>query len=219
MARRGPYEKGQAKRKEILLAALEVFAAEGYRGTSLRKVADRCGLSLPGLMHYFESKEDLLAQVLRMRDETARLRHPDHTPETYRRIVREGTSTPGLVELFVSMAAAAGDPRHPAHGHFAERYPLIRGQVAAFLRARMDEGRMRSDVPPDRLAALFVAVADGVQMQWLVDRSMDMEQPIADVMRLLAPPVAVAVPAADAAGAAHAGDGAEDGDGEGGGRC
>ncbi|KAB2374167.1 TetR/AcrR family transcriptional regulator [Actinomadura montaniterrae] len=212
MARRGPYEKGQAKRKEILLAALEVFAAEGYRGTSLRKVADRCGLSLPGLMHYFESKEDLLTQVVRMRDETARLRHPDHTPETYRRIVREGTSTPGLVELFVSMAAAAGDPRHPAHGHFAERYPQIRGQVAAFLRGCMDEGWMRADVPADRLAALFVAVADGIQMQWLVDRSMDMEQPIADVMRLLTSPDARAATDARAAGTRGTGE-------EGGGRC
>lgn len=188
MAKRGPYEKGQAKRQEILLAALEVFAAEGYRGTSLRKVAHRCGLSLPGLMHYFDSKEDLLTQVLRMRDETARLRHPDGAhPETYRRIVREGAATPGLVELFVSMAAASGDPRHPAHAHFGGRYPAIRDQVAAFLRGRMDAGGMRCDVPPERLAALFVAIADGIQMQWLVDRSVDMEQPIHDVMALLAP--------------------------------
>ena len=193
MAKRGPYEKGEAKRSEILHAALEIFAAEGYRGTSLRKVAARCNLSLPGLMHYFDSKEDLLTQVLRMRDETARMRQDERTsPESYREIIREGARTPGLVELFVSMAAAAGDPRHPAHGHFAERYPLIRGQVAAFLRGCMDEGWMRSDVPPDRLAALFVAVADGIQMQWLVDRSMDMEQPIGDVMRLLTSPDALA---------------------------
>jgi hypothetical protein len=30
-------------------------------------------------------------------------------------------------------------------------------------------------------------VADGIQLQWLIDRSTDMEQPIDDVMRLLAP--------------------------------
>ncbi|MCG8968697.1 TetR/AcrR family transcriptional regulator [Streptomyces sp. NPDC003470] len=188
MAKRGPYEKGEAKRSEILHAALEIFAAEGYRGTSLRKVAARCNLSLPGLMHYFDSKEDLLTQVLRMRDETARMRQDERTsPESYREIIREGARTPGLVELFVSMAAAASDTAHPAHAHFAERYPVLRERVAAYVRKAMDEGRMTTVVPPERLAVLLLAVADGIQLQWLIDRSTDMEQPIDDVMRLLAP--------------------------------
>ncbi|MGW0606896.1 TetR/AcrR family transcriptional regulator [Streptomyces sp. NPDC002644] len=188
MAKRGPYEKGEAKRAEILRAALEIFAAEGYRGTSLRKVAARCNLSLPGLMHYFDSKEDLLTQVLRMRDETARIRQGERTdPERYREIIREGAKTPGLVELFVSMAAAAGDPGHPAHQHFAERYPALRERVAAYVQERMDEGRMTTVIPAERLAVLLLAVADGIQLQWLIDRSVDMEQPIEDVMRLLEP--------------------------------
>ncbi|MFC9529783.1 TetR/AcrR family transcriptional regulator [Streptomyces sp. NPDC056910] len=187
MAKRGPYEKGEAKRAEILHAALEIFASEGYRGTSLRKVAAKCNLSLPGLMHYFDSKEDLLTQVLRMRDETARIRHAERTdPEAYRELIREATSTPGLVELFVSMAAAASDPSHPAHAHFAERYPTVRERTADYLRRRMDEGTLRSDIPPERLAVLFIALADGIQLQWLIDRSTDMEQPIEDVMSLLA---------------------------------
>jgi AcrR family transcriptional regulator len=186
MAKRGPYEKGEAKRTEILHAALEIFAAEGYRGTSLRKVAARCNLSLPGLMHYFDSKEDLLTQVLRMRDETARVRQDERTdPESYREIIRESAQTPGLVELFVSMAAAASDPGHPAHDHFAQRYPALRDRVAAFVQQRMDEGRMTTVVPAERLAVLLLAVADGIQLQWLIDRSVDMEQPIDDIMRLL----------------------------------
>jgi AcrR family transcriptional regulator len=187
MAKRGPYEKGEAKRREILEVALEIFAEEGYRGTSLRKVAAQCNLSLPGLMHYFDSKEDLLTQVLRVRDETARTRHSGLTGlDTYRAVAKEGASTPGLVELFVSMSAAASDPEHPAHAHFAERYPDIRAGIVAYLRKRMDEGAIRTDIPAERLAVLLVAVADGVQLQWLSDRSLDMGQPMEDVMKLLA---------------------------------
>ncbi|MCT6779677.1 TetR/AcrR family transcriptional regulator [Streptomyces sp. CS7] len=187
MAKRGPYEKGEAKRTEILHAALEIFAAEGYRGTSLRKVAAKCSLSLPGLMHYFSSKEDLLTQVLRMRDETARARQNERAdPESYREIIREGARTPGLVELFVSMAAAAGDPEHPAHAHFAERYPVLRERVAGYVQQRMDDGRITTLIPAERLAVLLLAVADGIQLQWLIDRSTNMEQPIDDIMRLLA---------------------------------
>lgn len=188
MAKRGPYEKGEAKRKEILAAALEIFAAEGYRGTSLRKVAARCNISLPGLMHYFDSKEDLLTQVLRMRDETARVRQEQRTgPDVYREIIREGSATPGLVELFVSMSAAASDTGHPAHAYFADRYPRLREQLAGWLSGRMDAGHLRADIPPERLAALLIALADGIQLQWLIDRSVNMEQPIDDVMSLLRP--------------------------------
>ncbi|SEC07188.1 transcriptional regulator, TetR family [Streptomyces sp. 2131.1] len=188
MAKRGPYEKGEAKRSEILHAALEIFAAEGYRGTSLRKVAAKCSLSLPGLMHYFDSKEDLLTQVLRMRDETARARQAERAdPNAYREIIREGAKTPGLVELFVSMAAAASDPGHPAHAHFAERYPVLRERVANFVRDGIAEGRISTTVPPERLAVLLIAVADGIQLQWLIDRSTDMEQPIEDLLSILDP--------------------------------
>ncbi|WP_327668030.1 MULTISPECIES: helix-turn-helix domain-containing protein [unclassified Streptomyces] len=188
MAKRGPYEKGEAKRKEILQAALEIFAAEGYRGTSLRKVAAKCSLSLPGLMHYFESKEDLLTQVLRMRDESARMRHEYRPqPERYQAVIQEAADTPGLVELFVSMAAAGSDPKHPAHTYFADRYPSMREQLAEHLRKRMDEGALRSSVPPDRLAALAIAAIDGIQLQWLTDHSVDMQQPIDDLVSLLTP--------------------------------
>ena len=64
MAARSSYPKGVRKREEILDVALEVFADEGYRGTSLRTVASRCALTVAGVMHYFESREDLLTQIL-----------------------------------------------------------------------------------------------------------------------------------------------------------
>lgn len=186
MAKRGPYRKGEEKRAEILAAALDIFATEGYRGTSLRKVAARCELSLPGLMHYFDSKEDLLVQVLRARDEAERARHQDVIDAAEAlSIVRQNLDTRGLVELFVSMAASAGDEEHPAHPYFAARYAALRPAVAAWLEGAAADGRVRTDVPPERLAVLLLAAADGVQMQWLADRSVDMEQAVADLLQLL----------------------------------
>ncbi|GAA1088083.1 TetR/AcrR family transcriptional regulator [Nocardiopsis composta] len=187
MAKRGPYEKGEAKRAEILRVALEVFAAEGYRGTSLRKVASACELSLPGLMHYFGSKEELLTQVLRARDEEARGRIGDGGLTDHLQVIRDSAETPGLVELFVSMAASAGDPRHPASALFSERYEEYRASLAERLSRAMDEGALTRDVPPDRLAVMLIALVDGIQMQWLNDRAVDMERPVTDLLALLAP--------------------------------
>ncbi|MGW1995811.1 TetR/AcrR family transcriptional regulator [Embleya sp. NPDC001921] len=188
MAKRGPYEKGEAKRREILRVALEVFAEEGYRGTSLRKVAARCNLSLPGLMHYFASKEDLLTQVLRARDEENRRLWEDYEgPDPHLEMVRAGARAAGLIELYVSMAAAGSDPEHPAHAFFAERYPRSRESVLAAMRRRIQDGSIDSAIPPERLAVLLIAVADGIQLQWLNDRSIDMEQAVKDILTLLEP--------------------------------
>ncbi|MEU8135587.1 TetR/AcrR family transcriptional regulator [Streptodolium elevatio] len=186
MAKRGPYEKGEAKRREILQVALEIFAAEGYRGTSLRKVAASCNLSLPGLMHYFASKEDLLVQVLRARDEGGRERwEAAEGVERHLERIREGARTPGLVELFVSMSAAGSDPEHPAHAFFAERYPQLRARIAEMVEESVAGGRMKASLPADRLATMLLAVVDGIQLQWLNDRSVDMEQPLKDALSLL----------------------------------
>src|SRR4249920_1985097 len=65
---RGPYAKTAARRQDILDTALEVFAQQGFRGGSLREIADRVGLSQAGVLHHFDSKEALLAAVLEQRD-------------------------------------------------------------------------------------------------------------------------------------------------------
>ncbi len=48
----------------ILKAALEVFSAYGYRGTTVDQIADKAGLSKPNLLYYFKRKEDIYVAVL-----------------------------------------------------------------------------------------------------------------------------------------------------------
>lgn len=57
-------EDAPVRRQEILAAALELLAEEGYAGASLRKLAARLGIAQPSLYHYFATKEDLVEQVL-----------------------------------------------------------------------------------------------------------------------------------------------------------
>ena len=48
----------------ILTAALEVFSAHGYRGSTVDQIAARCGLSKPNLLYYFRRKEDIYVALL-----------------------------------------------------------------------------------------------------------------------------------------------------------
>jgi TetR/AcrR family transcriptional regulator len=48
----------------ILDAALDVFSAYGYRGTTVDQIAQKCGMSKPNLLYYFRRKEDIYTAVL-----------------------------------------------------------------------------------------------------------------------------------------------------------
>jgi AcrR family transcriptional regulator len=50
--------------EQILLAALQCFMEKGYHGTTIRSVASRAGVSVPGLYHHYASKSMLLERVI-----------------------------------------------------------------------------------------------------------------------------------------------------------
>ncbi|MFC7375082.1 TetR/AcrR family transcriptional regulator [Brachybacterium sp. GCM10030267] len=50
--------------EEVLDGAAEMFAEHGYHASSLRDIASHVGLSHPGMLHHFGSKEALLNAVL-----------------------------------------------------------------------------------------------------------------------------------------------------------
>jgi AcrR family transcriptional regulator len=175
---RGSYSKGRAKRAEILREAVQVFAESGFRGGSLKDIADRVGLSQAGLLHHFSSKEQLLAEVISERDaeDTARLWGSDETPPTgwlvlerMAELVRHNTTVPGLVQLFATLSGEAVAHDHPAHAHFVDRYRRVREQFTdALTRARAD-GVLAADIDPATEAYALVALMDGLQVQWLLE--------------------------------------------------
>lgn len=173
------YAKGIAKREEILARALEVFAEKGYRKASLREIADSVGLSQAGLLHHFSSKEELFAEVLRKRDEVDSAGGHFDTDwsdalDGLVGIVRHNAEVPGLVQLYATISAEAADPDHPGHDYFVSRYRQIVGGLEQYLRAEQEAGRVRADADPRTLARLAVAVADGMQVQWMLDPTADM---------------------------------------------
>ncbi|PJJ71322.1 AcrR family transcriptional regulator [Diaminobutyricimonas aerilata] len=175
---RGSYPKGQARRRQILDAALVVFARSGYHAGSLREIAKRVDLTPAGLMHHFASKEELFTEVLRERDE--RVREAAGEPvagelvEQARRVVAHNQATRGLTSLYTVVVAEATDAEHPAHDHFARVYAERATSTEAEIRGAQAAGEIRADLDPAATARLIAAVMDGLQQQWLLDESVDM---------------------------------------------
>ncbi len=174
---RGPYAKSRATKQRILDAALAVFAESGFRAGSLREIADRVGLSDAGLLHHYPNKVALLEATLRHRDDIAlRDFHVDQSDpravaQSFIDVTERNMHQPGVVELYCTLSAEATTPDHPAHGYFVERYTWVRGIITGAFVALADAGHLRDGVDPASASIQLVSLMDGLQVQWLLDRS------------------------------------------------
>lgn len=55
----GGYARGEEAKTRIIEAALEIFGANGFEGTSTRAIASAADVKLPALQYYFGGKEGL----------------------------------------------------------------------------------------------------------------------------------------------------------------
>lgn len=62
----GVREKQKEKRREdILIAALDLFIRKGYSATKISDIAERVGMSVGLMFHYFKSKEKLYEELIK----------------------------------------------------------------------------------------------------------------------------------------------------------
>jgi AcrR family transcriptional regulator len=121
--------EGTAVRDRVLEAAVDLFAEQGYDGTSVAQVIARAGVAKGGFYHHFASKEqllyevygDLIAEQLRRMD--AILGRGEPAAATLRALI---------VDLVESTAASA----RPALVFWRERNRLGDERTAEYRRAR-----------------------------------------------------------------------------------
>lgn len=59
-------EQKEQRRQEILYAALDLFVKRGYAATKIADIAKAASMSVGLLFHYFESKEKLYEELVKM---------------------------------------------------------------------------------------------------------------------------------------------------------
>lgn len=187
--RRGPYAKSAERRRSIVDAAFEVFAARGYRGGSLQDVADRVGMSQTSLLHYFPTKRDLLVAVLNRRDVMADTGPLEDETRDFPTILvdqaRFNEGVPGLIELYTVLCGESVTEHYPARDYFTGRFARLRDEYSEELRLLADMGRLREGVNIERAAASIVALWDGIQIQWQLEPSVDMAACLRDYLELI----------------------------------
>lgn len=197
IGRAGSYSKGIARRREILDRAIEVFRDRGADGTSLRRIAQAIGVSHGALLHYFSSREELLVAVYEhaehRRDlDRAEIGLPDPAHEIAVEVMANAAlanlEVPGLVQLYSTLVATSLESeKGPAKQFFTARFERVRENLAQRLREDQAAGRVRTDMDPEQTAALIVAASDGLQIQWLLEPSIQLQETLKLFSVLLAP--------------------------------
>ncbi|RSN67350.1 MULTISPECIES: TetR/AcrR family transcriptional regulator [Actinomadura] len=180
----------RSRREEIVAAALGMFAARGYRGTSLDAIAAEVGLTRQGVLHYFPSKKRLLVEILRRREELNR-EHllAEHAgadwPGQMAEVVAHDHAHPGLARVYSVLMAESVTDGHPAQEYFRDHYATVRERMVRSFTERWGE-RLPSGLTPRAAATALLALLDGMQQQWLLDRGQD-DHPeiIEDVLTVL----------------------------------
>jgi AcrR family transcriptional regulator len=169
---RGQYAKSAQRRRQILAAALEVFACAGYNNGSLRAVAQRCGVPETTVLHHFPSKKVLLEVLLDEQEQSAQEvaePHDDLFGALDAVLATGDDASLRFAELMLRLSVEATDPEHPAHEHLVRRNRRLQAALTDGFEDIRQSGRLRAGVHPSTAAALVLAAWGGLQNQHLLD--------------------------------------------------
>jgi AcrR family transcriptional regulator len=180
-----PYEtllaKGEDRRQRILSVAEKLLARNGWRNTSLAQIAREVGVTPAGLLHHFESKEQLLNAVLDARDlddDTHADRSGDLAQEI-KRVAERFVRAPELVGTFTVLLVENIQPDAPLHDRLLKRQQAARDIVTDIITRGQLSGRYRSDFDAATKAVEILAFINGMETSWLLDPSL----PLTDVFK------------------------------------
>lgn len=177
MARMTQEQRKQATRLKLLTSASRVFAEKGYSGASIEQISDAAGLSRGAFYAHFEDKNELFLAVLD--DMVGQIQQfaadigPHAGPESLLRAmtgVNVGHSRvdPAWFQLYSEFRSHA--LRDPAtRARLAKHYRRLRGVIAKVIEAQFDALGIEPPMSAADLAALVLAIDEGLAIQRGVD--------------------------------------------------
>ena len=155
------------RRQHILSIAMAIIDDKGHQGLTMRGLARDCGMSAPGLMHYFPDMATLVVAVVDYREQRdAELFEVTGPGPGVTRAILDGVisnimARPKAAELFAIVEAQSIDPRHPGHAYFKARADRIVEEFLPIVAFEYDDA--------EELLRRLICIADGLQLNWLRD--------------------------------------------------
>jgi len=163
------------RKEQIVDAAVELFGRHGFRGTSVAAVAQAVGVTDAGVLYHFHTKDDLLIAVV----ERLTQGHWDEMDVGLSLGGLHAIRTLGLwgawmeqrreyQALLVVLSAEHLQDESAVNAYFAKRYRLLVDRLAKAFDDAAAAGDLRADVDGEVEASLYVAMLDGLRLQWFM---------------------------------------------------
>ncbi len=165
--------KGEDRKQRILDVAQRLLTRNGWRNTTLAQIAREAGVTPAGLLHHFDSKEQLLHAVLDARDLDDDS-HADRAGDLLVEIARVAerfNGAPEMVGTFTVLLIENILPDAPLHDRMLSRQREAIDIVAELIRRGQADGRYRADIDPAVKAVEILAFVHGMETIWLLDPS------------------------------------------------
>lgn len=175
---RGAYKKSETSRQQVLDAAIQTLAKSGYAKTSIGDIARAAGMSKGAVHYHFESKHDLIAQVvdrcaLEMRTRVREAWEAESDPaQKVRRALAEmrrmrRDQIPELRVLADLMAQGLHDPAIRAQ--MAALFEANRNDVVEYLVKSLRELGLEPTLAPQVVPRLLLGAIDGIALHDFFD--------------------------------------------------
>ena len=165
------------KRRQILDAAIRVFATRGFHACRVSDVADEAGVAYGLVYHYFGSKEEILNTLFTERwqimlDAIAEIDKQQEIPARDKLylvasfIIDSYRHEPELMKVIIVEVTRAANSFGREHlAKIREAYDMI-GQI---VEGAQREGVFKQDISPDFAALMFYGAIEQLLSGWIFD--------------------------------------------------
>ena len=177
-------EQKEERKKAILMTALNLFVEKGYYDTKIADIAAAVPMSTGLMFHYFESKEELLLELVKMGVEGTKSAsaadYADIPADIYltkflEQLFSYAKEQPWVFNMFVLM----GQVRRKGMPEEVRQLALYVGSIEAtsMLIAKGQKDKIFRDGDPLLLSRCFWASVQGIMEEMAMDRTMAAPDP------------------------------------------
>jgi len=185
----------EAKKAEILQAAMQVFSRKGVAKTRMADIAVAAGIGKGTIYEYFRSKEEIFAAAFQQVNQRAAnligqsLQTTDDPVEQLRLLIdvsrqtfiEESADFAGIMMDFWAEGIRNKDEKILGTINLEQIYTEYRSLISGILNDGIQKGVFRP-VDTASLAAIIIAALDGVMLQWIMTPELIDMKKITDVL-------------------------------------
>jgi len=188
------------KKRNIIIAALEVFAQKGFNSATIKEIADKAGIGKGTIYEYFKSKNEIILSAFSVfiEEGEASLSALENLPyppdkkllkglEIFTEVInREGISNFELFFDFWSVGIKEKKYKSEFYNQLKNFYSKYRQTFAKIIKEGQNKGIFSNKFSAEIIGAMIIGMLDGLMAQWILDeKSIDYSEAVKTMGKII----------------------------------